>query len=65
MRGGCELMRIARSTFYYQPKEESLDELEVKTDLKGEIEKICLESPGYGYRRVTEELKRRDWMVNH
>lgn len=58
-------MRIARSTFYYEPEEESLDELKVKADLKGEIEKIYLEFPGYGYRRVTKKLKRRGWMVNH
>jgi putative transposase len=30
-----------------------------------DIERIVLEFPGYGYRRVTKELQRRRWVVNH
>ena len=53
-------MKLARSSYYYQPKAKS-----VEMDLKGKIEAICLEFPGYGYRRVTEQLKRDSIRVNH
>lgn len=32
---------------------------------RDEIERIILECSGYGYRRVTRELARRGWCVNH
>jgi transposase InsO family protein len=34
-------------------------------DLRDEIQRIALEWPCYGWRRITEELHRRDWPVNH
>ena len=34
-------------------------------DLRDEIQKIALEFPYYGRRRVAAELKRRGWKVNH
>ena len=34
-------------------------------DLRDAIEHIVLEFPGYGYRRVTAELHRRGWTLNH
>jgi transposase InsO family protein len=36
-----------------------------EADLIDRIETICLEFPRYGYRRVTEQLKRDRWLVNH
>jgi putative transposase len=33
-------------------------------DLRNEIQKIALEWPCYGSRRITEELKARHWDVN-
>lgn len=33
--------------------------------LRNAIEQIVLEFPGYGYRRVTAELHRQQWEVNH
>jgi putative transposase len=33
--------------------------------LRDVIERIVLEFPGYGYRRVTAELHRQHWEVNH
>lgn len=58
-------MRIPRSTFYHNPKGKPLEKLKEDLDLQGEIERICLEFPRYGYRRVTKELHRRRWRVNH
>jgi len=34
-------------------------------DLRDAIQRIALDWPTYGRRRVTEELRRRDWTVNH
>jgi len=62
---GCELMSIPCCTFYYRCKEKSLDELKLQVDLKDEMESICLEFPRYGYRRVTKQLQREVWTVNH
>jgi hypothetical protein len=34
-------------------------------DLKNQIQEIALEFPGYGYRRITAELRYRGYVVNH
>jgi len=34
-------------------------------DLRDQIERICLDFPRYGYRRVTKQLQRERWIVNH
>ena len=58
-------MNIARSTFYHKRKAKSPDRMETEADLRDRIEAICLEFPRYGYRRVTWQLKRERWAVNH
>ena len=58
-------MKIARSTVYHKPKEKSLQQLKEEMDLRGQIERICLDFPRYGYRRVTKQLQRESWIVNH
>ena len=58
-------MKIPRSTFYYQDKEKPFEELKAEADLEDRIEKICLNWPRYGYRRVREQLHREGWSVNH
>jgi len=65
IRKGCELMGAARSTFYYKPKEKSLQKLKEDLNLQDEMERACCEFPRYGYRAVTKELYRRGWTVNH
>jgi transposase InsO family protein len=55
-------MNLPRSSFYFQPK---AGPAEAEADLTGHIESICLEFPRYGYRRVTAELKRQHFPVNH
>ena len=54
-------MNLPRSTYYYQPKNKACDE----PDLIRRIEAIIEEYPGYGYRRVTRELHRRGYPINH
>lgn len=58
-------MKIPRSTFYYRGKEKPFNQLKAEADLQGRIEKICLNWPRYGYRRVTKQLHREGWSVNH
>jgi len=58
-------MGIARSTYYHRPKQLSLEEQLKEADLRDRIEGIVVEYPRYGYRRVTHELKREGWAVNH
>ena len=55
-------MNIARSTFYYQHKVASPRK---NVNVIDRIEAICLEFPGYGYRRVTEQLHHDELVINH
>jgi transposase InsO family protein len=55
-------MNIARSTFYYKSKAASLGK---DADIIDRIEEICLEFPGYGYRRVTKQLQHDELVINH
>lgn len=55
----CDVLDLARSTYYYEPQER--DETEIKTA----IEAVAAEWPTYGYRRVTAQLQRQGWEVNH
>ena len=54
-------MNLPRSTYYHKPKSKTGNDRE----LIERIEAIIEEFPGYGYRRVTHELHRRDVAVNH
>jgi len=58
-------MNLARSTFYRRRKTRNPDRMKSEADLIDRIETICLEFPRYGYRRVTEQLKREKRPVNH
>ena len=55
----CDLLGCARSSYYHQA--EPPDE----TELKAAIETVIAEWPTYGYRRVTAQLHRQEWHVNH
>ena len=33
--------------------------------LRDAIQRVALQFPSYGWRRITAELKRRQWAVNH
>lgn len=56
----CEILELARSSYYYQPIV-SPDE----AHLREEIKKTSAEWPRYGYRRITAQLRRGKWRVNH
>jgi transposase InsO family protein len=59
----CQTAEVCRAGFYRhrnQPEVEAGD-----LDLRDEIQKIALEMPSYGRRRIAAELKRRGWKANH
>lgn len=56
----CELVSLARSDYYRQPVE-----TEPAPALLEAIDALVLAFPGYGYRRVTAQLQRDGWEVNH
>jgi len=59
----CRILDVSRSWFYEQPLHRETPPEELA--LRATIEEIALEFPGYGYRRITEELHRRGEAVNH
>ena len=59
----CSLFEVSRSWYYERPSPE--EKAARDTELRDAIENIVLEFPGYGYRRLTKELHRRGWSVNH
>jgi len=58
----CRLFGVSRSWYYDKPSPQQ--KVERNLDLRDVIEGIVLEFPGYGYRRVTAELRRQGWSVN-
>ena len=58
-------MSLPRSSFYYKSRANGLDQVRAETDLLDRVEAICLNFPRYGYRRVTKQLQREGWLVNH
>ncbi|HEV2498834.1 MAG TPA: IS3 family transposase [Terriglobia bacterium] len=59
----CELGQISRAGFYRSlcAKPEGDPDLE----LRDALQRIALEFPSYGWPRMTRELVRRGWTVNH
>ena len=60
----CALARVSRAGFYrcFSPGPPDPDP---DTRLRDAIQRIALEFPSYGWPRMTAELKRRGWAVNH
>jgi putative transposase len=59
----CALAQVSRAGFYRW--RHTLPAEDTDIDLRDEIQRIALELPCYGWRRVTAELRRRGWKVNH
>jgi putative transposase len=59
----CQMTGLSRAGFYRWrvPREASPVEME----LRDQMQKVALEWPAYGYRRVTHELQQRGFQVNH
>lgn len=63
IEGACALLGVSRSQFYYQPADRREAEREAAR-LRADIEAMVLEMAGYGYRRVTKQLRRDGWHIN-
>jgi putative transposase len=59
----CALLGVSRSWYYARAGEPTAQEDDVA--LRDVIEQIVLDFPGYGYRRVTRQLERDGWAINH
>ena len=59
----CELAQVSRAGFYRWRR--VVAPVAGDMELRDEIQRIALEFPYYGWRRVTAELRRRGWSVNH
>jgi len=59
----CELGQVSRSGFYRsrQPKPAA----DRECGLRDALQRVALEFPSYGWPRMTPELQRRGWAVNH
>jgi hypothetical protein len=58
-----KLARVSRAS-YYRFDEESESGADSDMDLRDAIQRVALEWPSYGRRRITRELHRRGWAVN-
>jgi putative transposase len=61
----CALLGVNRAWYYARPVAGRADDETETIQLREVIERIVLEFPGYGYRRVTRALARDGWAVNH
>ncbi len=59
----CQLVGAGRTWYYTRPSPEEVAARD--TALRDAIERLVLDFPGYGYRRVTKALQRDGWAVNH
>jgi putative transposase len=58
----CEAGEVSRASYYRFVARQEVDE---DVELRDKIQKIAIEMPSYGYRRVCAELKRRKQPANH
>ena len=56
----CTLLGMNRSSYYYSPKASPEDQV----TLMNEIQEIWEKHPFYGYRRITEILRRNGFHIN-
>ena len=62
----CSALRVSRSGYYVWAEQDQISVPNThEMKIKGEIERIILDFPKYGYRRVKVELRRRGLKVNH
>jgi putative transposase len=59
----CQMTGLSRAGFYRWrvPRQATPVEMEVRD----QMQRVALESPAYGYRRITRELQQKGFEVNH
>lgn len=62
VRALCQMTGLSRASYYrwLTPRP-----IPVEMELRDQMQRIAVDFPAYGYRRITAELKRRGWEVNH
>ena len=63
MNALCQMTGLSRAAYYRRciPRQA----MPVGMELRDALQQVALESPAYGYRRITAELQRRGFQVNH
>jgi transposase InsO family protein len=56
-------MGLSRAGFYHWQALRQI--IPVEMELRDEMQRVAIESPAYGYRRITHELRQRGFDVNH
>ena len=59
----CQALSLSRADYYRWRA--GADELDPDMELRDQLQRIALEMPAYGYRRISHELRRRGAVVNH
>jgi len=59
----CQLGQVSRAGFYRSLDRQPTEDPDL--ELRDAIQRIALEFPSYGWPRMTRELVRRGWVVNH
>ena len=59
----CQMTGLSRAGFYRRrlPR----PSMPVEMGIRDELQKVALDSPAYGYRRITAELQKRGFDINH
>ncbi len=58
----CQMTGLSRASYYRWLAPQAVP---VEMELRDAMQQIAVEFPAYGYRRITAELQRRNWDVNH
>jgi putative transposase len=59
----CQMTGLSRAGFYRWRAPRQI--MPVEMEIRDQMQKVALESSAYGYRRITAELRRRGFSVNH
>jgi len=59
----CQAAGVSRASYYRWLTPAAQSPLEMA--IRGQLQQVALESPAYGYRRITAELRHRGVAVNH
>lgn len=66
VRALCRWLGLSRGWYYAHPVADGAAATAERIALRDAIERIVLDFPGYGYRRVTHALRRAGWeLINH
>lgn len=63
MNALCQMTGVSRAGYYRARTPRQA--MPVEMEIRDEMQKIAIEWPAYGYRRITEELRNRGFAVNH